>query len=280
MSEAKLISIIEDAFENRASINPNNVDPNVKSAILDVISGLDDGTLRVTHKESSDWIVNQWVKKAVLLSFRIQDNFITQYPGGAYFDKVPLKFDGYTQERFAKEQIRVCPGAVVRRGSHIEPNAVLMPSFVNIGARVGSATMVDTWATVGSCAQIGKNVHLSGGVGIGGVLEPVQAGPTIIEDNCFIGARSEVVEGVIVGEGSVISMGVFIGKSTRIYDRETGEIMYGRVPPHSVVVSGSLPSKDGKCSLYAAIIVKKVDEKTLSKVGINELLRQAEDDKA
>ncbi|SPT69581.1 2,3,4,5-tetrahydropyridine-2,6-dicarboxylate N-succinyltransferase [Anaerobiospirillum thomasii] len=280
MSEAKLISIIEDAFENRASINPNNVDPNVKSAILDVISGLDDGTLRVAHKESSDWIVNQWVKKAVLLSFRIQDNFITQYPGGAYFDKVPLKFDGYTQERFAKEQIRVCPGAVVRRGSHIEPNAVLMPSFVNIGARVGSATMVDTWATVGSCAQIGKNVHLSGGVGIGGVLEPVQAGPTIIEDNCFIGARSEVVEGVIVGEGSVISMGVFIGKSTRIYDRETGEIMYGRVPPHSVVVSGSLPSKDGKCSLYAAIIVKKVDEKTLSKVGINELLRQAEDDKA
>ena len=280
MSEAKLISIIEDAFENRASINPNNVDPNVKSAILDVISGLDDGTLRVAHKESSDWIVNQWVKKAVLLSFRIQDNFITQYPGGAYFDKVPLKFDGYTQERFAKEQIRVCPGAVVRRGSHIEPNAVLMPSFVNIGARVGSATMVDTWATVGSCAQIGKNVHLSGGVGIGGVLEPVQAGPTIIEDNCFIGARSEVVEGVIVGEGSVISMGVFIGKSTRIYDRETGEIMYGRVPPHSVVVSGSLPSKDGKCSLYAAIIVKKVDEKTLFKVGINELLRQAEDDKA
>ncbi len=280
MSEAKLISIIEDAFENRASINPNNVDPNVKSAILDVISGLDDGTLRVAHKESSDWIVNQWVKKAVLLSFRIQDNFITQYPGGAYFDKVPLKFDGYTQERFAKEQIRVCPGAVVRRGSHIEQNAVLMPSFVNIGARVGSATMVDTWATVGSCAQIGKNVHLSGGVGIGGVLEPVQAGPTIIEDNCFIGARSEVVEGVIVGEGSVISMGVFIGKSTRIYDRETGEIMYGRVPPHSVVVSGSLPSKDGKCSLYAAIIVKKVDEKTLSKVGINELLRQAEDDKA
>lgn len=280
MSEAKLISIIEDAFENRASINPNNVDPNVKSAILDVISGLDDGTLRVAHKESSDWIVNQWVKKAVLLSFRIQDNFITQYPGGAYFDKVPLKFDGYTQERFAKEQIRVCPGAVVRHGSHIEPNAVLMPSFVNIGARVGSATMVDTWATVGSCAQIGKNVHLSGGVGIGGVLEPVQAGPTIIEDNCFIGARSEVVEGVIVGEGSVISMGVFIGKSTRIYDRETGEIMYGRVPPHSVVVSGSLPSKDGKCSLYAAIIVKKVDEKTLSKVGINELLRQAEDEKA
>lgn len=280
MSEGKLISIIEDAFENRASININNVDSNVKSAISDVISGLDDGSLRVAQKINDEWVVNQWVKKAVLLSFRISDNFITEYEGGSYFDKVPLKFDGYTKERFVKEQIRVCPGAVVRRGSHIEPNAVLMPSFVNIGARVGSGTMVDTWATVGSCAQVGKHVHLSGGVGIGGVLEPVQAGPTIIEDNCFIGARSEVVEGVIVGEGSVISMGVFIGKSTRIYDRATGEVFYGKVPPHSVVVSGSLPSKDGKCSLYAAIIVKKVDEKTLSKVGINELLRQAEAEKA
>lgn len=280
MSEGKLISIIENAFENRASININNVDSNVKSAISDVISGLDDGSLRVAQKINDEWVVNQWVKKAVLLSFRISDNFITEYEGGSYFDKVPLKFDGYTKERFVKEQIRVCPGAVVRRGSHIEPNAVLMPSFVNIGARVGSGTMVDTWATVGSCAQVGKHVHLSGGVGIGGVLEPVQAGPTIIEDNCFIGARSEVVEGVIVGEGSVISMGVFIGKSTRIYDRATGEVFYGKVPPHSVVVSGSLPSKDGKCSLYAAIIVKKVDEKTLSKVGINELLRQAEAEKA
>ena len=280
MSDGKLISIIENAFENRASININNVDSNVKSAISDVISGLDDGSLRVAQKINDEWVVNQWVKKAVLLSFRITDNFITEYEGGAYFDKVPLKFDGYTKERFVKEQIRVCPGAVVRRGAHIEPSAVLMPSFVNIGARVGSATMVDTWATVGSCAQIGKHVHLSGGVGIGGVLEPVQAGPTIIEDNCFIGARSEVVEGVIVGEGSVISMGVFIGQSTRIYDRATGQIHYGKVPPHSVVVSGSLPSKDGKCSLYAAIIVKKVDEKTLSKVGINELLRQAEAEKA
>lgn len=280
MSEGKLISIIENAFENRASININNVDSNVKSAISDVISGLDDGSLRVAQEINDEWVVNQWVKKAVLLSFRISDNFITEYEGGSYFDKVPLKFDGYTKERFVKEQIRVCPGAVVRRGSHIEPNAVLMPSFVNIGARVGSGTMVDTWATVGSCAQVGKHVHLSGGVGIGGVLEPVQAGPTIIEDNCFIGARSEVVEGVIVGEGSVISMGVFIGKSTRIYDRATGEVFYGKVPPHSVVVSGSLPSKDGKCSLYAAIIVKKVDEKTLSKVGINELLRQAEAEKA
>ena len=234
--------------------------------------------MRVAEKIDGEWVTNQWIKKAVLLSFRIQDNFVTEAPGGAFYDKVPLKFDGYTAERFAKEGLRVVPGAVVRRGSYIEPNAVLMPSFVNIGARVGSGTMVDTWATVGSCAQVGKHVHLSGGAGIGGVLEPVQAGPTIIEDNCFIGARSEIVEGVIVGEGSVISMGVFIGKSTKIYDRTTGEIMYGKVPPYSVVVSGNLPSKDGKYSLYAAIIVKHVDEKTRSKIGLNELLRQAEEE--
>lgn len=278
MSDQKLISIIESAFDNRAAITAANVDPSVKDAIGDVIKGLDEGSLRVAQKVDGEWQVNQWIKKAVLLSFKIQNNFLTEIPGGAYYDKVPLKFDGYTAERFAQEGIRAVPGAVVRQGSHIEPNVVLMPSFVNIGAYVGSGTMVDTWATVGSCAQVGKNVHLSGGAGIGGVLEPVQAGPTIIEDNCFIGARSEIVEGLIVGEGSVISMGVFIGKSTRIYDRTTGEVMYGRVPPRSVVVSGSLPSKDGKYSLYAAIIVKRVDDKTLSKIGLNELLRQAQDE--
>ena len=278
MSDTKLIEIIENAFDNRAAISASSVDANVRAAINDVIAGLDDGSLRVAEKIDGEWVTNQWIKKAVLLSFRIQDNFVTEAPGGAFYDKVPLKFDGYTAERFAKEGLRVVPGAVVRRGSYIEPNAVLMPSFVNIGARVGSGTMVDTWATVGSCAQVGKHVHLSGGAGIGGVLEPVQAGPTIIEDNCFIGARSEIVEGVIVGEGSVISMGVFIGKSTKIYDRTTGEIMYGKVPPYSVVVSGNLPSKDGKYSLYAAIIVKHVDEKTRSKIGLNELLRQAEEE--
>ena len=278
MSDTKLIEIIENAFDNRAAISATSVDANVRDAINDVIAGLDDGSLRVAEKVDGEWVTNQWIKKAVLLSFRIQDNFVTEAPGGAFYDKVPLKFDGYTAERFAKEGLRVVPGAVVRRGSYIEPNAVLMPSFVNIGARVGSGTMVDTWATVGSCAQVGKHVHLSGGAGIGGVLEPVQAGPTIIEDNCFIGARSEIVEGVIVGEGSVISMGVFIGKSTKIYDRTSGEIMYGKVPPYSVVVSGNLPSKDGKYSLYAAIIVKHVDEKTRSKIGLNELLRQAEEE--
>lgn len=278
MSDTKLIEIIENAFDNRAAISASSVDANVRAAINDVIAGLDDGSLRVAEKIDGEWVTNQWIKKAVLLSFRIQDNFVTEAPGGAFYDKVPLKFDGYTADRFAKEGLRVVPGAVVRRGSYIEPKAVLMPSFVNIGARVGSGTMVDTWATVGSCAQVGKHVHLSGGAGIGGVLEPVQAGPTIIEDNCFIGARSEIVEGVIVGEGSVISMGVFIGKSTKIYDRTTGEIMYGKVPPYSVVVSGNLPSKDGKYSLYAAIIVKHVDERTRSKIGLNELLRQAEEE--
>ncbi len=275
----KLIEIIDNAFENRAAINKTSVSADVKAAINDVITGLDDGSLRVAQKnENNEWVVNQWVKKAVLLSFRIEDNFVTPAFGCNFYDKVPLKYENYTQERFINEGVRVVPGAIVRRGSYLEKGAVVLPSFVNIGARVGANTMVDTWATVGSCAQIGKNVHLSGGAGIGGVLEPVQAGPTIIEDNCFIGARSEIVEGVIVGEGSVISMGVFIGKSTRIYDRETGEIMYGKVPPHSVVVSGNLPSKDGKYSLYAAIIVKKVDDKTLSKIGLNELLRQAEEE--
>lgn len=278
MSVSNLKGVIESAFENRSEINSKTVTPEVKQAIEDVITALDKGEIRVAEKIDGDWVTNQWVKKAVLLSFRISDNFLTEVPGGAFYDKVPLKFEGYTAEQFAKEGIRAVPGCVVRRGAYLEPNTILLPSFVNIGAHVGSGTMVDTWATVGSCAQVGKNVHIAGGAGIGGVLEPVQAGPTIIEDNCFIGARSEVVEGVIVGEGSVISMGVFLGKSTRIYDRTTGEIIYGRIPPHSVVVAGNLPSKDGKYSLYAAIIVKRVDEKTLSKVGLNELLRQAQEE--
>lgn len=274
----QLQSIIEQAFENRAAISADNCDPSIRAAVNDVIQGLDDGSLRVAEKIDGEWSTNQWVKKAVLLSFKLQNNTMTEIPGGAYYDKVPLKFDGYTPERFAAEGLRAVPGAVVRRGAYLEPNVVLMPSFVNIGARVGAGTMVDTWATVGSCAQVGKNVHLSGGAGIGGVLEPLQAGPTIIEDNCFIGARSEIVEGVIVGEGSVISMGVFIGKSTRIYDRTTGEIMYGKVPPYSVVVAGNLPSKDGKYSLYAAVIVKRVDEKTRSKICLNDLLRSLDEE--
>ncbi|MGN0895067.1 MAG: 2,3,4,5-tetrahydropyridine-2,6-dicarboxylate N-succinyltransferase [Succinivibrio sp.] len=278
MSVLDLQPVIEEAFENRANINSKTVSSELRDAINQVISALDAGDIRVAQKVDGEWVTNQWIKKAVLLSFRIEDNFLTEVPGGAFYDKVPLKFDGYTAERFAKEGIRAVPGCVVRRGAYLEPNTILLPSFVNIGARVGSGTMVDTWATVGSCAQVGKNVHIAGGAGIGGVLEPVQAGPTIIEDNCFIGARSEVVEGVIVGEGSVISMGVFLGKSTRIYDRTTGEISYGKIPPHSVVVAGNLPSKDGKYSLYAAIIVKRVDDKTLSKVGLNELLRQAQEE--
>lgn len=278
MSVQNLQGIIENAFENRANINSKTASAELRDAINQVIDALDRGEIRVAEKVNGDWVTNQWIKKAVLLSFRIEDNFLTEVPGAAFYDKVPLKFNGYTAERFAKEGIRAVPGCVVRRGAFLEKDTILLPSFVNIGAHVGSGTMVDTWATVGSCAQVGKNVHIAGGAGIGGVLEPVQAGPTIIEDNCFIGARSEVVEGVIVGEGSVISMGVFLGKSTRIYDRTTGEISYGRIPPHSVVVAGNLPSKDGKYSLYAAIIVKKVDEKTLSKVGLNDLLRQAQEE--
>jgi len=269
--------IIDDAFERRDSITPNSVDPIVREAILQTIEMLDAGQIRVAEKIAGEWVVHQWVKKAVLLYFRINNNEVVQGADTKYYDKVPLKFADYTADRFKEESIRVVPQATVRKGSFIDKNAVLMPSYVNIGAYVGKGTMVDTWATVGSCAQIGANVHLSGGVGIGGVLEPLQAGPTIIEDNCFIGARSEVVEGVIVGEGSVISMGVFIGQSTRIYDRETGEIHYGKVPAGSVVVSGSLPSKCGKYSLYAAVIVKKVDQKTLSKVGINGLLRSIDE---
>ena len=270
-----LQSIIETAFENRANINPANVDPTVKEAVFSVLEQLNNGTLRVATRkgDNQEWETHQWIKKAVLLSFRLEDNVLMDDGVTKYFDKVPPKFANYTEEDFKAGGFRVVPNAIVRRGSFIAKNAVLMPSYVNIGAYVGEGTMVDTWATVGSCAQIGKNVHLSGGVGIGGVLEPVQAGPTIIGDNCFIGARSEVVEGVVVEDNCVISMGVYIGQSTRIYDRETGEVFYGRVPAGSVVVSGNLPSKDGKYSLYCAVIVKKVDEKTLGKVGINELLR-------
>ncbi len=268
-----LQKIIETAFENRANISPSSVDASVKSAVKEALAMLDNGSARVAEKIDGEWQVNQWLKKAVLLSFRINDNAPIDGQFTQYFDKVPSKFGQMSAEEIKASGVRVVPPAVARAGSYIAPNVVLMPSYVNIGAYVDSGAMVDTWATVGSCAQIGKNVHLSGGVGIGGVLEPLQAGPTIIEDNCFIGARSEIVEGVIVGEGSVISMGVYIGQSTRIYDRETGEVHYGSVPPGSVVVSGNLPSQCGKYSLYAAIIVKKVDEKTRGKVGINELLR-------
>ena len=272
-----LQAIIEAAFERRAEITPKTVDSETCAAVEEVIKGLDNGSLRVAEKIDGEWVVNQWVKKAVLLSFRINDNEIIDGAETKYYDKVPTKYGKYSEEQFKADGIRAVPGAVVRQGSHIEKNVVLMPSFVNIGAYVGEGTMVDTWVTVGSCAQIGKNVHLSGGVGIGGVLEPLQANPTIIGDNCFIGARSEIVEGVIVEDGCVISMGVFIGQSTKIYDRETGEIHYGRVPAGSVVVSGSLPSKDGKYNLYCAVIVKKVDEKTRGKVGINDLLRSIEE---
>ena len=259
--------IIEAAFEKRAEITPKTVDAQTKAAIEEVIAGLDCGKFRVAEKINGDWVTHQWLKKAVLLSFRINDNQLVKGAETNYYDKVPMKFADYDEARFQQEGFRVVPPAAVRKGAYIAKNTVLMPSYVNIGAYVDEGTMV------GSCAQIGKNVHLSGGVGIGGVLEPLQANPTIIGDNCFIGARSEVVEGVIVEDGCVISMGVFIGQSTKIYDRETGEVFYGRVPAGSVVVSGSLPSKCGKYSLYCAVIVKKVDAKTLGKVGINELLR-------
>ena len=270
-----LQAIIEDAFERRAEITPRNADPKVKDAVMAVLDQLDRGELRVAERsgDGQDWITHQWLKKAVLLSFRLEDNAHIKGGYTNYYDKVPSKFADYNSKDFREGGFRVVPPAAARRGSYIGKNVVLMPSYVNIGAYVGDGTMVDTWATVGSCAQIGRNVHLSGGVGIGGVLEPLQANPTIIGDNCFIGARSEVVEGVIVEDNSVISMGVYIGQSTKIYDRETGEVSYGRIPAGSVVVSGNLPSKDGSYSLYCAVIVKKVDEKTRAKVGINELLR-------
>ncbi len=270
-----LQSIIEDAFEIRAEITPDNVEKDTKDAIDEALNGLNSGKLRVASRigDSQEWETNQWLKKAVLLSFRVQDNFVMAGRYTNFFDKVESKFNNFSEEDFKAGGYRVVPNAIARKGSFIGKNVVLMPSYVNIGAYVGEGTMVDTWATVGSCAQIGKNVHLSGGVGIGGVLEPIQAGPTIIGDNCFVGARSEVVEGVVVEDNVVISMGVYIGQSTKIYDRETGQVTYGRIPKGSVVVSGNLPSKDGSYSLYCAVIVKKVDEKTLSKVGINELLR-------
>jgi 2,3,4,5-tetrahydropyridine-2,6-dicarboxylate N-succinyltransferase len=268
-------SIIEAAFEDRANINPANASAEVKATVASLIDDLDAGTLRVATRigDSQNWETHQWLKMAVLLSFRLKDNVLMADGVTKYFDKVPPKFADYSEADFKAGGFRVVPNAIVRRGSFIGKNAVLMPSYVNIGAYVDEGTMVDTWATVGSCAQIGKNVHLSGGVGIGGVLEPVQAGPTIIGDNCFVGARSEVVEGVVVEDNCVISMGVYIGQSTKIFDRETGEVTYGRVPAGSVVVAGNLPSKDGTYSLYCAVIVKKVDAKTRGKVGINELLR-------
>ncbi len=274
MTELK--AIIEDAFENRDAISPTSAPQEVRDAVEQSMAMLNTGEARVAEKIDGEWVVHQWLKKAVLLNFRLYNNDVIDGAESKYFDKVALKYADYTAEQFAADGVRVVPPATVRTGTFIGKNAVLMPSYVNIGAYVGEGTMVDTWATVGSCAQIGKNVHLSGGVGIGGVLEPLQANPTIIEDNCFIGARSEIVEGVIVEEGAVISMGVYIGQSTRIYDRETGEVHYGRVPAGAVVVPGNLPSADGKYSLYAAIIVKKVDAKTRAKVGINELLRSAD----
>ena len=269
----QLQNTINQAFDNRSNINPSTVDSDVKQAVETAIDMLDRGQARVAEKIDGQWVVSQWLKKAVLLSFAIRDNELIDGGDTRYFDKVESKFADYDQERFKSEGFRVVPPAAVRKGSFIAPSVVLMPSYVNIGAHVDAGSMVDTWATVGSCAQIGKNVHLSGGVGIGGVLEPIQAGPVIIEDNCFIGARSEIVEGVVVEEGSVISMGVYIGQSTKILDRETGEVSYGRIPAGSVVVSGSIPSKDGSHSLYCAVIVKKVDAKTRSKTGLNELLR-------
>ena len=268
-----LASTIEQGFEIRDQFDADSAPADIKEAVSECLRRLDDGSVRVAEPVNGGWHVNEWTKKAVLLSFKLSANQVIPGKHTNYFDKVALKFAGSTEEAFREIGARVVPPATVRQGCYIAPNVILMPSYVNIGAYVDSGTMVDTWATVGSCAQIGKNVHLSGGVGIGGVLEPLQASPTIIEDNCFIGARSEIVEGVIVGAGSVISMGVFIGQSTKIYDRETGENTYGRVPPGSVVVSGNLPAADGSHSLYCAVIVKRVDEKTRSKVGINELLR-------
>ncbi len=268
-----LQSIIDEAWEQRAEFKPGSAPAKIGEAVELILNDLDAGKLRVAEKIDGQWVTHQWIKKAVLLSFRLEDNRLMDAGPMRYFDKVQTKFANYDTHTFQKGGFRVVPPATARRGAFIAKNVVLMPSYVNIGAYVDEATMVDTWATVGSCAQIGKNVHLSGGVGIGGVLEPLQANPTIIEDNCFIGARSEVVEGVIVEENSVISMGVYISQSTKIYDRATGEITYGRIPAGSVVVSGNLPSADGKYSLYCAVIVKKVDAQTRAKTAINDLLR-------
>jgi len=271
-----LIDIIERGFDQSGRMDDAAEQEQLVDAVQQAITALDAGEVRVAELVDGAWRVNQWLKKAVLLSFRLADNHIMPGTHSKFYDKVPMKYADYSEDDFKRDGVRVVPDAIVRRGAFVAPDVVLMPSYVNIGAYVDSGTMVDTWATVGSCAQIGKNVHISGGVGIGGVLEPIQAGPTIIEDNCFIGARSEVVEGVVIEKGSVLSMGVYIGQSTRIYDRDSGEISYGRVPAGSVVVPGSLPSSDGKYSLYCAVIVKHVDEKTRAKTSLNDLLRNAE----
>jgi 2,3,4,5-tetrahydropyridine-2,6-dicarboxylate N-succinyltransferase len=271
-----LRGIIDGAFERRAELTPKSIPADVNAAIEESIALLDSGKARVAEKVDGKWVVNEWLKKAVLLYFRAHDNVVMDAGFTRFYDKVPMKYADATEADLRAGGTRVVPHAIVRKGAYVAPNVVLMPSYVNIGANVGSGTMVDTWATVGSCAQIGRNVHLSGGVGIGGVLEPLQASPTIIEDDCFIGARSEVVEGVVVEAGSVISMGVFIGQSTRIYDRTTDTIIQGRVPAGSVVVPGTLPSSNGKYGLYCAVIVKRVDAQTRAKTSINELLRSAE----
>jgi 2,3,4,5-tetrahydropyridine-2,6-dicarboxylate N-succinyltransferase len=268
-----LSAVIDAAFERRSEFSPKSVSAEVRDAVEQAIALLDSGKARVAEKQNGQWRVNQWLKKAVLLSFRLNDNRPIDAGFTQFFDKVALKYADYDDARFRSEGVRVVPHAVVRRGAYVATNTVLMPSYVNVGAYVDEGTMIDTWATVGSCAQVGRNVHLSGGAGLGGVLEPLQAAPTIIEDNCFIGARSEVVEGVIVEENSVLGMGVFLGQSTKIYDRATGGISYGRVPAGSVVVAGSLPSGNQGCQLYCAVIVKQVDAKTRAKTSINELLR-------
>lgn len=265
--------IIEDAFDQKTYISKTNVYPCLINTLNKIIDHLDNGTLRVSEKINNIWITHQWIKKAIILFFKIKDNKLIKWGEGYFFDKCPLKFSNWNDAKFINQKLRVVPPATVRYGSYIATNTIIMPSYINIGAYVDTGTMIDTWSTIGSCAQIGKNVHISGGVGIGGVLEPIQNNPTIIEDNCFIGARSEIVEGTIIEEGSVISMGVFIGKSTKIYDRNTGNIYYGRIPAGSVVIPGSLPSLDKKINVYCAIIAKTVDLKTKSKVQLNELLR-------
>jgi 2,3,4,5-tetrahydropyridine-2,6-dicarboxylate N-succinyltransferase len=277
MSElARLRAIIDAAFERRASLSARHLPRELDGGLEECLTLLDRGELRVAEPRDGGWIVNEWLKKAVLLSFRVRENRLVDGGFTRFYDKVPLKYAAASEEELRAGGVRIVPHALVRRGAYVAPDVVLMPSYVNIGARIDSGTMVDTWATVGSCAQIGRNVHLSGGVGIGGVLEPLQATPTIIEDDCFIGARSEIVEGVVVGAGSVISMGVFIGQSTRIYDRATGTLLQGRVPPGSVVVPGTLPSADGRYGLYCAVIVKRVDAQTRAKTSLNELLRSAD----
>lgn len=268
-----LPKMIEEFFERRQELTPDSAPPELMDALEEVLNGLNEGRYRVAEFIDGDWTVNQWLKKAVLLSFKLYPNQVIESEFCQFYDKVPMKFNHLTEQNYRDMGVRVVPHAIVRRGAFIGKNTVLMPSYVNIGAYIDEGVMIDTWATVGSCAQIGKNVHLSGGAGIGGVLEPLQANPTIIEDNCFIGARSEIVEGVIVERNSVISMGVYLGQSTKIYDRATGQVSYGRIPAGSVVVSGSLPSQDGSHHLYCAVIVKQVDEKTRQKTSLNELLR-------